>query len=217
VVGVPVSLGGFRDRHRHGRLHGRPDPGRGPGPAIPVPGQTIQLHPGKRRLRDHRAGRETPERRRDHLGAGLETPDRLEAVARGGRRGAPLLHRPGAAGRRARHRHRGRPVRSPVPGDHPRLRPGLSSTSTCAAGRKPCWTSRHHATPRSRSAPRRQGGTGWRFAEAAGTTGASGCLAAHAQACGCGSSMRITRPGLPTTTAQAGTDLVTTASAPIRA
>ena len=30
-----------------------------------------------------------------------------------------------------------------------------SSTSTCAAGRKPCLTSRHHATPRSRSAPRK--------------------------------------------------------------
>ena len=34
----------------------------------------------------------------DALRADLETPDRLEAVARGGRRGAPLLHRPGAAG-----------------------------------------------------------------------------------------------------------------------
>ena len=29
-----------------------------------------------------------------------------------------------------------------------------SSTSTCAASRKPCWTSRHHATQRSRSVPR---------------------------------------------------------------
>ncbi len=32
---------------------------------------------------------------------------------------------------------------------------GPSSTSTCAAGRKPCWTSRHPATPRSRPVPRR--------------------------------------------------------------
>ena len=63
--------------------------------------------------------------RRDHLGAGLETPDRLEAVARGGRRGTCLLHRPRAAGRSERHRHRRRPARSPVPGYHPRLRPGL--------------------------------------------------------------------------------------------
>ncbi len=31
-----------------------------------------------------------------------------------------------------------------------------SSTSTCGANRKPCWTSRHHATPRSRSVPRRR-------------------------------------------------------------
>jgi len=47
---------------------------------------------------------------------------------------------------------------SPEPG--PRTSPaptsGPSSTSTCAARRKPCWTSRHHATPRSRSVPRRQ-------------------------------------------------------------
>ena len=39
--------------HRHGRRHGRPDPGPRPVPAIPVPGQAIQLHPGKRRRRDH--------------------------------------------------------------------------------------------------------------------------------------------------------------------
>ena len=37
--------------HRHGRRHGRPDPGPRPVPAIPVPGQAIQLHPGKRRRR----------------------------------------------------------------------------------------------------------------------------------------------------------------------
>ena len=32
---------------------------------------------------------------------------------------------------------------------------GPSSTSTCGANHKSCWTSRHHATPRSRSVPRR--------------------------------------------------------------
>jgi hypothetical protein len=48
---------------------------------------------------DQPAGLENPERRRDHLGTGLDTPDRLEAVARGGRRGACFLHRLGAAGR----------------------------------------------------------------------------------------------------------------------
>ncbi len=39
--------------------------------------------------------------------------------------GTRLLHRPGAAGRAERHRHRRRPLRSPVPGHHPRLRPGI--------------------------------------------------------------------------------------------
>jgi len=32
--------------HRHGQLHCRTDPGRGPGTAVSVPGQAIRLHPG---------------------------------------------------------------------------------------------------------------------------------------------------------------------------
>ena len=89
-------------------------------------GKQSNYTPEQRRRRDTRdSGLETPERRRDHLGAGLGTADRLEAVARGGRRSARLLHRPGAAGRSGRHRHRRRPLRSPVPGHHPRLRPSL--------------------------------------------------------------------------------------------
>ena len=36
----------------------------------------------------------------------------------------------------------------PGPWTSPAPTSGPSSTSTCAAGRKPCWTSRHHATPR---------------------------------------------------------------------
>ena len=42
---------------------------------------------------------------------------------------------------------------SPEPGPwtSPAPTSGPSSTSTCAASRKPCWTSHHHATPRSRS------------------------------------------------------------------
>jgi hypothetical protein len=43
-----------------------------------------------------RAGIDIPQKRRDHLGAGLGTPDRLEAVARGDRRSEPqaLLDQP---------------------------------------------------------------------------------------------------------------------------
>src|SRR6202042_2833889 len=44
------------------------------------------------------------------------------------------------------------PWTSPAPTSVPSL------TSTCAAGRSPCWTSRHNATPRSRSVPRRLDG-----------------------------------------------------------
>jgi dienelactone hydrolase len=43
----------------------------------------------------------------------------------------------------------------PGPWTSPAPTSGPSSISTCAAGRKPCWTSRHRATPRSRSAPRK--------------------------------------------------------------
>src|SRR5580700_8661747 len=112
--------------HRYGRLHCRPDPGRRPGTAISVPGQAIQLHPGERRRGGTRdSGVESSERRGEHLGAGLGTADRLEAVACGGRGRARLLHRPGAAGRPDRHRHRRRPIGNAVPGDHPRLRPSL--------------------------------------------------------------------------------------------
>ena len=91
---------------------------------------------------------------RDYLGARLATPDRVEAVAPGGRGDPRLLHRPRATGQRGPHRHRRWPPRSPVPGHHSRLRPGLSSTSTCAANRKSSWTSRHRATPRSRPVSR---------------------------------------------------------------
>jgi dienelactone hydrolase len=42
----------------------------------------------------------------------------------------------------------------PGPWTSPAPTSGPSSTSTCAAGRKPCWTSRRRATLRSRSAPR---------------------------------------------------------------
>ncbi len=50
----------------------------------------------------------------------------------------------------------------PGPWTSPAPTSGPSSTSTCAAGRKPCWTSRHHATPRSRSAPRKPACARWR-------------------------------------------------------
>jgi dienelactone hydrolase len=43
----------------------------------------------------------------------------------------------------------------PGPWTSPAPTSGPSSTSTCAAGRKPCSTSRHRATPRSRSVPRK--------------------------------------------------------------
>ena len=43
---------------------------------------------------------------------------------------------------------------APGPWTSPAPTSGPSSTCTCAASRKPRWTSRHPATPRSRSAPR---------------------------------------------------------------
>src|SRR6266704_5221384 len=46
------------------------------------------------------------------------------------------------------------PSPDPGPWTSPAPTSGPSSTSTCAANRKPCWTSRHHATPRSPSLPR---------------------------------------------------------------
>ena len=47
-------------------------------------------------------------------------------------------------------------LREPGPWTSPAPTSGPSSTSTCAASHKPCWTSRHHATPRSPSVPRRR-------------------------------------------------------------
>ena len=92
---------------------------------------------------------------RDHPGARLETPDRVEAVAPGGRHLCmPLSPTWGSW-----------PIRSvsasvsaspePGPWRSPAPASGASSTSTCAAGHKPCWSSRPHATPRARSVPRR--------------------------------------------------------------
>ena len=66
--------------------------------------------------------------------------------------GTRLLHRPRVAGRSDRHRHRRRHTRSPVGGTSPAPTSGPSSTSTRAASHRPCWTIRHRATPRSRSA-----------------------------------------------------------------
>ena len=43
----------------------------------------------------------------------------------------------------------------PGPWTSPAPTSGPSSTSTCVAARKPCWTSRRRSTPRSRSVPRR--------------------------------------------------------------
>ena len=42
----------------------------------------------------------------------------------------------------------------PGPWTSPAPMSGPSSTCTCAARRNPCWTSRHHGIPRSRSVPR---------------------------------------------------------------
>ena len=46
------------------------------------------------------------------------------------------------------------PSPEPSPWTSPAPTSGPSSTCTCAANRRPCWTSRRRATPRSPSAPR---------------------------------------------------------------
>ena len=84
------------------------------------------------------------------VGPQLVTPDRVEALAHGGRVYTPVLHRLRHVGPADRRRTRQQARRNPLRGDHPPLRPRLPRPTPTRRHRNPCWTGRRTRYPEVR-------------------------------------------------------------------